>query len=206
MKDKIEKKHFIFNGINIVFVGNEQSKIAYTVNTEGLTNLKSIVFSLSSGRSFFLNDKRFNAVVKYQPEDLNSIIAEVDVIIYFDASDEEINNCEQLRKTNPDCIAIDLIQTGLSFNECLGKISYLIDHAKSSKLQAKILDKYKSELFLLGTIGDEKSNLQILPPEVAQIIAVEHILSCNYSSLSFFKKMPEEQVDIDKSSASLLNK
>ncbi len=180
------------------------SEITSTANTENI-NLDAMVHCLTSSLTFHFNNKRFNVIAKYKPEELDSMIAEADVILYFDATEDEISHCEQIRETNPDCISIDFAQTGLSFDECLNKIEYLIEKAKSSKFQAKAMNYYKSELFLLGNRRDEDSLFYVLPFEVADIIAVSHVLKCNYTSLSFFKKMPEEQ-PVDKSPTLSLNK
>ncbi|MBA2709998.1 MAG: hypothetical protein H0U57_05350 [Tatlockia sp.] len=204
MKEKIEKKHFVFNGINIVLVGSDQSKIANTANTEGM-NLEPMIHCITAGRTFFFNGKRFNVIAKYKEEELDSIIVEADVILYFDVTEDEICHCELLRETNPDCIAISFLQTGLSFNECLNKIEFLIEHAKSSKFQAKVMDYYKSDVFLVGNRTDMHSALYDLPPEVGNIIVRNHLLSCKYNSLSFFKIIPEELM-VDKSSSLSFNK
>ncbi|MBA2652793.1 MAG: hypothetical protein H0U73_11070 [Tatlockia sp.] len=204
-KEIKEKKHFSFSGINIVLVGNEQSKIRSTANTEGL-QLNGIVFCLESGRTFSLNGKRFNVIAKCKPENLASIIEEADVILFIDATEDEISHCEKLRKANPDCIAIDFIKTGLSFNQCLDKMESLIKHAKYTISQAKALDQPKSDLFLLGNRLDKDSRINDLPPELADIIIVQnHELNCNFNaSLSFFKTIPEEQT-VDMSSSLMSN-
>ncbi len=197
-----EKKHFSCSGINIVLVGNKQSKFRSTANTEGF-QLGLLVFNIAKSRTFRFNGKQFNAIAFCEPEKLASIIEEADVILFIDATEDEISHCEQLREANPDCIAIDLIKTGLSLNECLDKIEFLIKHAKDSKAR----DKSKSGLFLLGNRLDKSSVLNDLPPEVADIIIVQNheLKNCNfYASLSFFKTIPEEQtVDMSSSLMSL---
>lgn len=189
----------------ILFVGSDQSKIDKAKNS---VLILSDVFerTKSANQYFYINeDTALNVISKTYPDKQDSYIAKANAVLYFSPTKEVLSHCEEVRrKTNPNSIAIDVSE--LDIDDCLYKIEHLIEYAKLSKSEAETRDKNKSTLFLLGNKVDNKSVLQVLPTELAKIITLAHTESCNYSSWSFFKKIPKpivsDQVE-EKTSPSL---